>query len=111
MADDMPGALRRSAAVAAVGALLLIGAAAAAPQAEAGLIRGLQRIVGGVLAVPLSTLAGTFSGPPIIGTLTGAFSGTLGGAGMILGGAFEVVSSAVPLAKAAAPYALPFLFL
>ena len=83
---------------------------AAAPAAHADIIRGLGRVIGGVFAIPISVLAGTMSGPPIIGTLAGAIGGTFNGVGMVLGGLLDVASSAIPLAKAAAPYVLPFLF-
>ena len=82
----------------------------AAPAAHADIIRGLGRIIGGVFAIPISVLAGTMSGPPIIGTLGGAIGGVFNGVGMVLGGVLDVASSAIPLAKAAAPYVLPFLF-
>ena len=89
--------------------LVLLASAAAAPKAEADILRGIQKIIGGVLSLPVSTLAGTFNGPPIIGTVAGALSGAVSGVGMILSGALDLAASAVPAAKAAAPYLLPFL--
>ena len=80
----------------------------APPSAHADIIRGLTKIVAGVLTVPVSVLAGTFNGPPIIGTLAGAFSGTINGVGSVLSGVLDVASSAIPLAKAVAPCVLPF---
>ncbi len=77
--------------------------------AHADIIRGLLRIVGGVMAIPTSTLAGTFSGPPIVGTLVGALSGTLNGIGMVAGGALETLISAIPFAEKAAPF-IPIFF-
>ena len=79
----------------------------AAPPAHADIIRGLTKIVAGVLTVPASVLAGTFNGPPIIGTLAGAFSGTINGVGSVLSGVLDVASSAIPIAKAVAPYLIP----
>jgi len=62
-----------------------------------------MRVVGGVLEIPRSTLAGTFSGPPIIGTLVGALSGAVNGVMMVATGAIETVVSAIPLAEKLAP--------
>ncbi|MBI2093272.1 MAG: hypothetical protein HYT88_00910 [Candidatus Omnitrophica bacterium] len=80
------------------------------PVAEANPIRGLFKMVAGVLQVPLSTLVGTVSGPPIVGTVLGAVNGTVSGVGLVLGGAWEVAAFGVDAAKAAAPFVLPFLF-
>ena len=80
----------------------------ATPEAHAGIISGVQKIVMGVLPIPVSTLMGTFSGPPILGTVMGALNGTISGVGLVLGGVFDIASGAIPLAKAAAPYVLPF---
>ena len=77
--------------------------------AEADILRGLLRIIGGVLEVPRATLAGTFSGPPILGTAVGLLAGTLHGVGMVAGGALETVISAVPFAAKLAPYIPIFL--
>ena len=95
---------RRLAPIVFVAGLLL-----AAPAAHADIVRGVTKIIGGVLALPMSVLAGTFNGPPIIGTLVGAVNGVFSGVGMVLGGALDVASSAIPLAKAVAPYVLPFI--
>ena len=77
--------------------------------AEAALFRGIQEVIMGVLQLPISTLVGTFSGPPVIGTLMGAVTGTVSGVGMVAHGAFELLASGVSLAKTVAPYVLPFL--
>ncbi|MDP3722584.1 MAG: hypothetical protein Q8R91_03680 [Candidatus Omnitrophota bacterium] len=77
------------------------------PTAEANILLGLQKIVTGILQVPLSTLAGTFSGPPVIGTAMGVLGGTINGVGLVLSGVFDVVAGVVPLAKSAAPFVLP----
>ena len=92
--------LSRAAAVSA--SLLLI-----APPAQAGLVEGLQKVVAGVFAVPVSTLAGTFIGPPILGTVFGAVSGAVNGVGLVVSGVFDVAMSAVPIAKTVAPILLP----
>ena len=64
----------------------------------------------GVLQLPLQLLAGTFSGPPVIGTAFGAVNGVVRGVGMVTHGALELASSALGIAKTAAPFLLPFLF-
>ena len=84
---------------------LIIGAV----PAQADVIRGLGKIVAGVFAIPISTVAGTFGGPPILGTLMGLANGTINTVGLIAGGTLEVAASAVPVAKAVAPFFLPFL--
>ena len=76
-------------------------------RAEADLIRGLQEIVGGVLQLPISTLAGTFQGPPIVGTIVGALTGAVSGVGLVARGALDIVGSVIPLAKQAVPFLIP----
>ena len=68
--------LRRVVVVCAVCA---IGCGIHASISEAAVVKGLQEVVAGVFQVPLSIISGTFSGPPIIGTLFGAASGLLSG--------------------------------
>ena len=75
--------------------------------ASADIVRGVQKILMGVLGVPLDTIAGTFSGPPIIGTLMGMLHGLFNGVTMVLGGTFELAMDGLSLAKALAPYLLP----
>ena len=89
-------------------ALMLGAIVVAAPPAEAAIFRGIQEIVAGVFQVPLSTLVGTFSGPPIVGTLFGAVSGLVQGVGLVAHGTLELAASGVSMAKAVAPYVLPF---
>lgn len=78
-----------------------------APSAHADFFVGLQKIIAGIFAVPLQTLAGTFNGPPLLGTLGGALSGAFNGIGLVLNGTLEVAASAVPIAKTVAPYLIP----
>ena len=78
-----------------------------APPAHADILRGIGKMISGVLQVPLSTLAGTFTGPPILGTVIGALSGTFSGVGMALSGVLDLADSAIPIAKAVAPYLIP----
>lgn len=89
-------------------AVLLVLLTALVTPAEAGIIQGIQEIVAGVLQVPLSTLAGTFGGPPIAGTLFGAVNGVFTGLGLVTSGALHVAFGALGLAKSVAPYVLPF---
>ena len=89
---------------------LLAGLVLFAAPAQADLVRGIEEVVSGILTLPLSTIAGTFSGPPILGTLSGAVTGLLGGVGLVTHGVLELVVSGVSVAKTVAPYVLPFVF-
>ena len=71
--------------------------------AHADLVRGLMRMVGGVLEIPRATMVGTFTGPPIVGTALGMLMGVVNGVTMVASGLVETVVSAVPLALKAAP--------
>ena len=101
--------MRRFSGAAAAAAALLVGLVLFTPPAEAGIVRGVQEIIAGVLQVPLSTLAGTFGGPPIAGTLFGAASGIFNGVGLVASGVLNVAFGALGIAKSVAPYVLPFL--
>ena len=91
--------------LAVVTAILL----AAPPPAHAGLLQGLVEIVAGVLEVPRAALVGTFTGPPVVGTVGGVLVGAVRGVGLLAGGAFHVVTGVVPLALKAAPFIPIFL--
>ena len=93
--------------LAVVGAVCLITMAISST-AEAAIVKGLQEVVAGLLQLPLSTLSGTFHGPPVIGTVVGAASGLLSGVGLIAQGVLDLAVSGAAVAKAAAPYVLPF---
>jgi len=84
---------------------LVVGAA----PAQADIIRGLGKIVAGVFAIPVGVLAGTMSGPPILGTVLGLANGTINTIGLVAGGTLDIAASAIPAAKAVAPFLLPFL--
>ncbi len=87
-----------------------VGAWCVWPQeAHAGLIRGVQTVVMGVLQPVLGVLVGTAKGAPVIGTVQGALAGLAQGVAMVGSGTLEVAGSAIPIAKAAVPYLLPFL--
>ena len=85
--------------------LLTVGA----PTAHANMLGGLMRMVAGIFEVPRSTLAGTFGGPPIIGTVVGALNGTLRGLSMVAGGALETGVSSLRSAAKLVPF-IPVFF-
>mgnify|MGYP001572826571 CR=1 FL=1 len=78
--------------------------------AEAAIVKGILEVLTGVLQIPVQTLGGTFSGPPVLGTVMGAASGLIQGTGLVAHGALELAMSGVSIAKSVAPYLLPFLF-
>ena len=98
-------ALRRLKAVAAA---FLAAFCILTPPAEAAVFRGIAKIIGGVFQVPAAILSGTFTGPPVVGTLFGAVNGAVGGLGMVASGVLDLASSAFGIAKAAGPYVIPF---
>lgn len=67
------------------------------------MVRGLARMVSGVLQPFQSALAGTM-GFPVVGTAVGAITGTLQGAAMVVGGAFETAVGALPWALKLLPF-------
>ena len=87
---------------------LIVGVLCLAPPAEAAIVRGITEVLAGLFQLPLSTLAGTFTGPPVIGTVMGAVNGLFSGVGLVAHGALELALSGAAIAKAAAPYVLPF---
>ena len=93
----------------AAGAFLAAMLGLASP-AEAGLVSAVQKVLTGVLQLPLSTLVGTFTGPPVLGTVMGAANGLVTGTGLVLNGAFDLAASGVALARMVVPYVLPFVF-
>ena len=86
---------------------LIVTSLLVATPAEAALIRGIQEVIAGILQLPLSTISGTFSGPPVVGTLFGALSGAVQGIGLVAHGALELAASAVSVAKRVGPYLIP----
>ena len=91
----------------AVSILLAVSLVVFAPPAEADIIRGLGKVISGVLQVPLSTLAGTFNGPPLVGTVMGALTGTFNGVSLVASGLLDLAASAVPIVKTVAPFLIP----
>lgn len=88
---------------------LVLGGLLVTPPAEAAVVRGIQEIIVGLLQVPVSTIVGTFSGPPVVGTVFGAVNGVVRGVGLVTHGALELAASGVSIAKTVAPFLLPFL--
>ena len=82
---------------------------ALAQPAEAAVGRAIGSLFSAIFRLPLSVIAGTFNGPPVIGTLMGAVNGLFGTVGLIGGGAAELGMSALSIAKTVGPILLPFL--
>ena len=70
-------------------------------------VGGFTDLLTGIFAIPMGILQGTMSGPPIVGTVAGALTGTFHALSSTLGGVYRLIRAAVPVAGAAAPY-LPF---
>ena len=85
----------RRAVVTTLVAVLLV---APASPASASLGAGIAYLLGGVFEPVRQTLAGTFGGPPILGTVFGLLGGTLQGAMMVARGALELIPVAAKLA-------------
>ena len=88
-------------------AVLVVGVLFIAPSAEAAIFRGIQEVIAGVFQLPLSTIAGTFNGPPVVGTVFGAVNGLISGVGLVAHGALELADSALGVAKTVGPYLIP----
>ena len=88
-------------------AIVTAGACLLPTSAHADIVRGIADVITGVFQVPLSTLAGTFNGPPVLGTLLGAINGTVNGLGLVVRGALELAASGVSVAKTVGPYLIP----
>jgi hypothetical protein len=86
--------VKRFVCLAVVAVLLVVPAS----PASASLGAGLQYLVAGVFEPVRQTLAGTFGGPPILGTAFGLLGGTLRGALMVTRGALELIPVAAKLA-------------
>ena len=89
---------------------LLAGTLLFASPAHANPIHGIGSMLFGVLQAPFSVLAGTFGGPPVIGTIAGAVSGTTRAVGLVANGALELAGDGVAVARMIGPFLLPFLF-
>ena len=65
-------------------------------------IYGFQRLFLAPFQLPYQLLQGTFYGPPVVGTLQGAFLGTFQTLSGVVGGVFDMAAAAAPYAKYAA---------
>ncbi len=92
------------------GVIVLLVVSCCCQTASADIVRGLGRVIAGILEVPRATLVGTLSGPPIFGTAVGLLGGALSGVQLVVGGVLDVASSVVGIGMKAAPYILPFVF-
>ena len=90
-------------------ALMLAAPARQAAAAGNGLIGGVGDLLGGVMSIPMGILAGTMSGPPILGTVGGALAGSLNALSLTTRGVLKLVGVAIPTAAAVAPYIPLFL--
>ena len=89
--------------------ILVIGGPAKPVYAQPDLFGAISDLVMGALALPIDVLAGTMSGPPILGTVNGALGGAFQTLAFATRGAFRLLGVALPLAEKAAPFVLPFI--
>ncbi len=90
-----------------VALVLLLGPAT--PKAHAGFLDGVGDVVAGAFALPLDILSGTFSGPPVIGTVSGVLNGAMHTIGYTARGVFKLAGAAAPVAMSVAPFLPIFL--
>lgn len=60
---------------------------------------GFQRMLLAPFRIPIGLLQGTAYGPPVVGTLSGVFGGTVQTVTDLVGGAFDMAAAASPYAK------------
>ena len=104
-----PRSARRIQRWLAISAALILTVAPSSTASANELFGGLADLVGGVLSIPYGIVAGTASGPPILGTLSGAMLGTLNAVSLGLRGSFRLIGVAIPVATSVAPYIPLFL--
>jgi len=90
-------------AVVGVVLLGLMSSSSESANADEGLVGGVSDLINGVVALPLDTLAGTLSGPPVFGTVNGVLRGAFRTLGFATRGVLRLVGIAIPLAARAAP--------
>jgi hypothetical protein len=83
--------------------MALVSVSAPAAHAENNLLGGIGDLINGALSIPVGVLAGTMSGPPVIGTVRGAVFGTLNAVSLTTRGALRLVGVVIPLAARLAP--------
>ncbi len=89
--------------------VLVMGAPIPKASADNDLIGGIGDVLAGATALPMSIIEGTLSGPPILGTLSGALLGTARTLGFATRGLLRLAGVALPLALRLAPYVPVFL--
>lgn len=95
---------RRRGGVMVVACALVFVAGLPQPRAHANeLLGGVADIIGGVLALPMDTLAGTVQGPFLLGTVGGILRGAVHALGSTTRGVFRLVGVAIPMAAKVAP--------
>ena len=72
-------------------------------------ISAVGDVINGVVSIPVGAIAGTVSGPPVIGTVGGILLGTVNTLSCLTRGLLRLVGVAIPLAAQAAPYIPLFL--
>ena len=82
---------------------LALAISAQPARAENNLVGGISDIIGGALSIPLGAIAGTLSGPPIIGTVGGALAGAANTLSLTARGVLRLVGVAIPTAAQLAP--------
>ena len=82
--------------------LLSVSSFAAAASDTSRFVYGFQRLLLAPFQLPYQLFQGTFYGPPVVGTLQGAFVGTFQTLSGVVGGVFDMAAAAAPYAKYAA---------
>jgi hypothetical protein len=90
--------VKRAAVLLAIG-LVLVGPS----PAHADIGRGIQYLFAGLVELPRSTLIGTVSGFPVLGTVFGVLGGAVRSVGLVSRGALEVLGGVVPFVGRLAP--------
>ncbi len=100
--------VKRWVVVCGIVTILVIGGPTRPVYAQPDLLGAVSDLVMGALAIPIDVLAGTLSGPPILGTVNGALGGVFQALAFATRGTFRLLGVAIPLAEKAAPFVLPF---
>ena len=93
--------------ISSIAAVVVVGPLAS--PAEASLGGAISDLLSAILSLPSGVLAGTFGGPPLIGTVVGVLQGAVNTVGYATRGTLQLVGVAIPLALKLAPYIPLFL--
>jgi len=88
---------------------LVVAARVPAARADDDLFGGVADIVTGALSIPAGAIAGTLSGPPILGTVTGTLLGALNTLSLATRGVLRLAGAAIPIISRLAPLLPVFL--